>query len=485
MIFKDILHKQTDVAAVEMDDMYLKMAHGTRSGGRTTISKVRTLYGRTLSDEEISSSISQFFQDVKFSRGEIISVIPSRFGIYKNVEIPSVDKEEIRQIVDLQAGAHTPYPKNEIIIEHIDVGVFHERYTKILLVIFKKDIVTKRYDVIKKAGYKVGRAVLASEPEAKVFFDAIPNKVSRETVAMVDVDAGFSNFTVINEGKAIYMRSIPSGTKELSERKQEGLSAFSEEIKRSLESYQANNINDAPVKIFFIGKKDIVGELVRNCGSLGLGPEAEMFDVFSVPSMPDAGKIEGSGEVSVLSVAAPVIDSGKDYIDLTPEDIRIRREIKKKSKEALKAGVLATTTLLLFCVALLSNLMLKNMYMNKLETSYTSENEEVLKLNEVIDSTSRIKKFIAGKGAGLSGMALLFKAMPDEVFLTSIDFRDGDTFTFTGTADSMSRVFSLVTELENSKIFRDVQVDFTRSRSQRGIEVADFGLTLTFEREVA
>jgi Tfp pilus assembly protein PilN len=363
--------------------------------------------------------------------------------------------------------------------------VFQERYTKILLVIFKKDIVTGRYDIIKKAGYKTGRAVLASEPEAKVFFDMGPNKISRETVAMVDVDAGFSNFTVINEGKAIYMRSIPLGTRELSKREKEGLSAFSEEIKRSLEAYQANNINDAPSKIFFIGKKNIVGEIVRDHKSSGSWPEAEVFDVFSSPSTLDAGRIEGSEEVSVLSVAAPVLEPEKDYVDLTPEDIRIRHEIKKKSKEALKAGILATTTLLLFCVALLSNLMLKNMYMNKLEKSFSSENEEVLKLNEVIDSTSRIKKFISGKGAGLSGMAFLFRAMPDEVFLTSIDFRNGDTFTFTGTADSMSRVFSLVTELENSNIFRDVKVDFTRSRSQRGTEVADFGLTLTFEREVA
>jgi hypothetical protein len=106
MIFKDFLNKPIDIVAIEMDDMYLKLAHGTRSAGRTTISKVRTLYGKALSEEEISSSISRFFQDVKFSRGEIISVIPSRFGIYKNVEIPSIDKEEIRQIVDLQAGTH-------------------------------------------------------------------------------------------------------------------------------------------------------------------------------------------------------------------------------------------------------------------------------------------------------------------------------------------------------------------------------------------
>jgi Tfp pilus assembly protein PilN len=187
--------------------------------------------------------------------------------------------------------------------------------------------------------------------------------------------------------------------------------------------------------------------------------------------------------VSAFSVVSPVLDLGKSRLDLTPEDVRVRREIEKKSKEAMKFGVLAMTVLLLFCAALLSNLMLKNMYLNKLEKSYVSENEEVSKLNAVMDSTSRVKKIIAEKGVGLSGMALLFRSMPSEVFLTSVDFREGNVFTFTGTADSMSMVFSLVTELENSASFKDVKVDFTRSRRQSGKEVADFGLTLKYERE--
>lgn len=480
---QDFLNKQTELVAIEIDDAYLKLAHGKRTGGKISVGKVRVHSGKPLTDEEVTSAIGQFLLDIKFKKGEIISVIPSRFGIYKNVEIPSIDKEEIKQIVDLQAGAHTPYPKNEIIIDHINVGIFHERYTKILLVIFKKDIVTKRYDLIKSAGYKAGRALLASEPEARVFFDARPAKKQGEIIAIVDLDVSFSNFTVVSGGKAIYMRSIPSGTKEMVGMSASGLQAFCEEVRKSMEAYQANNINDAPSRIFFIGKKEITGRLAQSYKDAGLSPDASAFDVFSETSWFVQVKPEGPTGASVLSVVAPVVEPGKDYLDLTPEDIRIRREIKKKSQEAMKLGILAMTVLLFFCVALLSNLMLKRMYLNKLEKSYVSENSEVTKLTAVLDSMALVKNFISEKGAGLSGMAVLFKAIPPEVFLTSIDFKEGDIFTFTGTADSMSRVFSLVTELENSVMFKDVKVDFTRSRSQRGSEVADFGLTLTFERE--
>jgi Tfp pilus assembly PilM family ATPase/Tfp pilus assembly protein PilN len=475
--------KQTEVVTVEIDDMCLKMAHGKRTDGKATVSKVRILSGKALSDDEISSAIGRFFEDVKFEKGEVISVIPSRFGIYKNVEVPSIDEGEICQIVDLQAGAHTPYPKNEIVIDHINVGVFHERYTKILLVIFKKDVISRRYDLIKKAGYKTEKAVLAAEAEAGIFFEAIPSRKPGEVTAIVDVDISFSNFTVIYGGKTIYMRSIPSGIKELSENKADGMTLFCQEVKKSLEAYQASNVEDAPSRIFFIGKKDIVDVLAANFRDAGEGPEAVGFDISSETSWLASGKLEVADDVSAFSVVSPVLDLGKSRLDLTPEDVRVRREIEKKSKEAMKFGVLAMTVLLLFCAALLSNLMLKNMYLNKLEKSYVSENEEVSKLNAVMDSTSRVKKIIAEKGVGLSGMALLFRSMPSEVFLTSVDFREGNVFTFTGTADSMSMVFSLVTELENSASFKDVKVDFTRSRRQSGKEVADFGLTLKYERE--
>ncbi|MFH1768839.1 MAG: PilN domain-containing protein, partial [Candidatus Omnitrophota bacterium] len=58
-----------------------------------------------------------------------------------------------------------------------------------------------------------------------------------------------------------------------------------------------------------------------------------------------------------------------------------------------------------------------------------------------------------------------------------------DTIILTGTADTMSRVFSLVTALENNKIFKNVKVDFTKSRVVKKEEVADFGLTLVLETQ--
>jgi len=223
---------------------------------------------------------------------------------------------------------------------------------------------------------------------------------------------------------------------------------------------------------------------IWGCKACQAVDKSQVFDVFEkIPGIGD-GKIEGPKDLSVLSVVSPVLEPGGKYIDLTTEDVRVGKEIHRKSREIMKTGILSMTALLLFCVAILSNVLMKNMYLNRLEHSYVRENEEVLKLSEVMDSTAKVKRFIFRKGTGLSGLAVLFKAMPPEVFLTSIDFKEEDVFTLTGTAQSMSMVFSLVTELENLPDFKDLKVDFTRSRNQRGSEVADFGLTLTYERGV-
>ena len=78
-------------------------------------------------------------------------------------------------------------------------------------------------------------------------------------------------------------------------------------------------------------------------------------------------------------------------------------------------------------------------------------------------------------------MTELYMALPPEVYLANIAFNEDRTLNISGTADTMSRVFSLVTDMENNKFFSNVKVDSTRSRRVEGNEVADFGLTLTIE----
>ena len=77
---------------------------------------------------------------------------PAHLTIAKNIEIPSLDPDEIKEIIDLQAGRHTPYSRGEIIIDYINIGTYRENYTKILLVIVTLSVVRRQIEILAKAG---------------------------------------------------------------------------------------------------------------------------------------------------------------------------------------------------------------------------------------------------------------------------------------------------------------------------------------------
>ena len=68
----------------------------------------------------------------------------------------------------------------------------------------------------------------------------------------------------------------------------------------------------------------------------------------------------------------------------------------------------------------------------------------------------------------------------DDIYLSSFSFDKDDKIKLTGTADSMSRVFAFVTELEESQYFKDVKTISTKSRREGQREVADFEIECLF-----
>jgi len=481
MITGSSLKKQKNIVCIEIGDQYFKSVYFKVSKNKTDMTAAKVCHSASLSEDDIAGGIKEFMEVHHIKRAAVINVIPSKYGMYKNIEIPSTDKKEINQIIDLQAGTHTPYPKNEIVIDYADIGVLQERYTKILLVTVKRDVVTKRYDIIKRAGHKADTAVLAAEVAPKLFYELCPDK-SDKPVGIVHMDMTSADFTVVQDNNIMYIRSIFVGTHDIESEPGENRQVFLEELKKSLDSYQANNIGDMPEKIYFTGAVKAVSGMLEDTRQ-AIGTQVEVVSYSTLIDIPSdiTASTADSADISLFSVFAPVMVTSGRCLNLIPEDVRASRAIKKKSREVIKLGTFLMVILVLFCATFLTQILLKGFYLKKLQQSYARENREVKEVAEVSTRTAIIKRFLNKKGEALYVLSELFNLMPQEVYLSSINFRDGETVTFTGTADSMSEVFSLVTELENSRVFKNVKVDFTKSRRHKDLEVADFGLTLLLE----
>ncbi|MFC1593840.1 pilus assembly protein PilM [Candidatus Omnitrophota bacterium] len=477
--------KHGEFLIIEIGDQELKVAVCKLTQDKFDILAVTAVDIAKSSEEDIAGKIKEFASEHRLRKIETINIIPTQYAISKNIEIPSVNQKEIKEIIDLQAGRHTPYSREEIIMDYMDIGVFHERYTKILLVIVKKDVITKRYEIIKKAGFTASRAVLATEPISILCSKSLPADLKGKSIAIVHVDRFHFDFTVVSVGKIIYTRSIPQSGLDGSSLSEETKQNFLNELKKSIESFQSEGVASLPEKLYFIGLIEWFS---------GIQEEVKAVVTIAIDSLPYGALItapdaatkltQDNKGTSLLAVIAPCLTLGEIRLNLIPEDVRINKAIKKKAKEITKMGMLAMAMLVIFCAVLFTNMLFKKIYFNKLLSSYTEENEEVQVLNEITKRTGLIKRFLDKKGGSLFVLTEIFDAMPKEVYLSSISLREDGALTLTGTAESMSGVFSLVTELENNSSFRNVKVDFTKSRRFQGEELADFGLSLFIEEQL-
>ncbi|MCX7661287.1 MAG: hypothetical protein N2Z79_01215, partial [Candidatus Omnitrophica bacterium] len=134
-IFNLPISRALDFVAIDLYANTLKLLHLKNYPDRREIKNLKIQNIASLPDEDIFKIIDNFLLETQAKKPYIIGVIPSYLVITKNIEIPSIDPKEIREIVNLQAARHTPYSHEEIAVDFINLGSFKRNYTQIILLI--------------------------------------------------------------------------------------------------------------------------------------------------------------------------------------------------------------------------------------------------------------------------------------------------------------------------------------------------------------
>ena len=147
--------KSGQCICIALNDENLKVVQlkGPKGNARVTQVVARSVSG--VSEEELPKVIQSALGGFNVKGSQIIAIVPSGTVTTKNIEIPSVDDEEIKSIVNLQAGRHTPFSREEIQIGFINLGVHKTNFTKVLLTISNRNSVKKQLGVFEKAGLLV------------------------------------------------------------------------------------------------------------------------------------------------------------------------------------------------------------------------------------------------------------------------------------------------------------------------------------------
>jgi len=463
----------------------LKLVHIRVSPIKSEVVKILHQNISGLNDDNISELLETFFVQLKLKSLEIVSVIPSHLVITKNIEVPSTDHREIREIINLQAGRHTPYSREEIIVDCIEIGTYKHNYTKILLVIVARSAIKRQIDILNKAGLRSEKVFLSPEGIAWSISNILKLATEELPVAVAHIDEGLTDFSIVFKNKVIFIRSVPIGTQHLATERERYQIRFGEEIKRSLEAYHSEDIEKNPHMLVLTGAVEELKYLGSVLESILNLPVKVMPYFNSLVASDEASKTASTAtRLSFLNVIAPLLAWSQLQVNLVPEEIKLKKIVEERGRNLIKTGILILILFVLLFSVFVSKVYFKTAYLNKLNKKYETLNQEVQELQKDFNKSAQIKNYLANRGYSLEVLAELYSIIPADLELNDIRFDEQGKFTIRGVAESMSIVFSFVENMEKSKYFKEVRTKYTTKRKEVSGDVTDFEIGCLLKKKV-
>lgn len=427
-------------------------------------------------EEEIRALVQERLKDRVNAATRNALIVPSQLIISKNIEVPSTDSREIREIVGLQASRHTPFSKEEIIVGYIDIGSFKKNYTKVLLLIVPAAGVKKLYMQAEKAGIRVDRALFGQEGLASIAGQALAAGAG-EPAGVVTLDEASSDFTVVIASKPAFVRSLPIGRKAIAAEPAKGMAKFAEEVKKSLDAYQAENIGAQLPGLIVMGSSVQGIEALEEALTRGTGLPVRRIQVQEwTGPLPDPEHAPAAG------LLGAVLRFTESRVDLVPEEIRLKQKIRERARDLFTTGILSLCLLVMVMLTLMAKLYMKEVYLAKLESTYSGIFQEAQELEKELKKNSLVRSYKRTRGYSLRVLAALYELLPKDIELNSVSYKKDGKFAIKGTAGSMSTVFTFVDSLMKSGYFKEVKTRHTTKRQEGSRDLTDFEINALVKR---
>jgi Tfp pilus assembly PilM family ATPase len=471
-----------EIVGVSFGGNSLKISHIRISSNKKEVVNLLNLDTTALSDIDIAKHIQVAIGALKGKAVEVIDIIPTQSVITKNIEIPSVEKKEIKEILNLQAGRHTPYSREEIIVDYVEIGTYKNSYTKVLLVIVARSVVRRHYEILERAGFRLKRAILASEGIALSVSRTFRLENETVPVNILHVDEYFTDFSIVLKNKVIFIRSIPIGTYQLKTQKEVYEIKFIDELKRSLEAYLGGDIEISPNMLILTGAEEKLKEIEDLLNRTMHLPIKTLpyINIFNLSELA-RGSIFKARQISFFDTIAPILNSGEMKIDLIPEEARVRRSIEERGKDLMMTGIFILTFFVVIFFILVSKIYFKGAQLNRLDSKYAVINQEAKKLEKDLSKIGLVKSYLNNRGYSLEVLTQLHALTSENIQLSELRY-EADKISIKGTADAMSSVFSFVDNLEKSDYFKEVKTRYTAKRKDGERDVTDFEIVALTER---
>ena len=471
---------------VEIGNDWLKVAEAKLVSSKLSINKLSFVKLAEIKDS-VADAVSRVFRDLKLNKNAVFSIIPRHLVTVRILEFPSTDAKEIKDMINLQVGKQTPYSKEEIISTYRLIGSEKEGYTKVILSIARRKIVSDRVETLQKAGIDVDKVFLSSECLYYWFDMAYLQEIRPNSVSFVllDIDSNYSDFLVIRRGKLVFTRNILVGANHLLEEPEKWQEILVGEVKSSLQLYQNGEGDDKIAKMFLSGAAINIKGLDATLNT-ALDIAVENSNLLRNIQMKKEANILQEHDFKVISISAimgAAIKNKELVLDLTPSELRIQKMMEDKRKQLTVIGILVVSIGMMASLLLLINIYNKNFYLEQIKQKTANIRGDSMEVEKMRTIVKLVEGRSDAKGCSIDILNEIYKFIPREIYILSISIDEKEHIVLRGAAFAMSDVFKFVATLEDSLYFENVKTTYTTTKKEKDREYAEFEVMCRYEKQ--
>lgn len=469
------------IIIVCFDGSWLKLLHAKQSMGRFVVDGLHVKKTQEIVPEEVLMFLEGLDQSKGIGSRTVIASNPSQFTTMRVLSLPSTNPKEISEMVELQVEKLSPHGKEEALRDFRIIDQDETGYSKVALLMTHQDVVDQ---VVKFAeSVKLEIDQVGSDVDGLVeWFKQIGAKHSdmKEGASLlIDIDAESSSVMIIDQGKPYFHRSIPIGDKELSaENSLQQMSRFVAEVRKSLEVFEAENLNIKIVQMIVTGLAPKLSTLKPLLEHECQFPVilASPFDVcelsHELEEERDKYPVSFSGLVGALFVSRGV--------DFTPSVIKVQRAFRARTKALMILGVQLLIGLVL-AVLVLVEIAHKDLYCHDwLNRQYRMDQKKADETKLLIDQLAAVRERTQNQGKLLESIVQMHQQSPTAIRWEALNYTNDQGILLNGMSTEMPKVFEYVTALEKISLFKEPNARKVAKKKVKGEDVTEFEINCQF-----
>lgn len=457
--------------SLEISDGYIKLIQISTQGKGAKVVACAFKEFSTSEPEAGTATLQGMLKEYNIKPKDLILTIPRQSVTIKNLKFPSQNPQEIDEMAGFQALKQIPYAKEEIAYGFNIIGVDAEGYSKVMLVICHRDIIERPVRILAGCGLRPAKITLSSFGLLNWFIlnDDLSKRSYASPIILLDCDINNSELAIVYRGKLIYTRGLTFGSAEGTRYCEK----LVDEIDKTLPIYAKESEAPMPTESVLTG---IISALIPSKDELerSLNMKVEFIESFkyiplNVPALFQPN-VEKASYSSLIGAAF-----GPEEVDLLPKALKVSKAVKTRKRELAVAIILLCAIIVSSSSTIWNKVRQRELALKTLESKLNETSPLAAEIEKMRLATDIIKSRLAKKTEALDVLNELHKIVPPQIYLAAYTY-DEEKVELKGTASVLSDVFKLVTILENSPYFKNIEVRYATKRKVGNQELIDFDI---------